>query len=305
MDVRGCEMPPVKRAQSPRRRQSQERFLVHHFDNFINLWKSPKRLRNSAGILKRRLIIAASSGGITMLCYLILAGYPGIWLDNLSNYCIQKSTKLGFSLDEVYVYGRNHTESQKLLDQIQLRKGDPIFKFAPEEIRQNIKKISWVRDVVVQRRLPDTINISIEERVPVALWQHQQKHYLVDAEGVVISDKSIQQYAHLLVVVGSDAPRHAPQLLKFLDQVPDLKQRVSAIVWVSQRRWNLLVDKTIEVKLPEKDIEGSIKRLLKVLQNDKLDFTQIKSIDLRQPTQVSIRLTTAAEIQLKGKGIEA
>ncbi|WP_051908753.1 cell division protein FtsQ/DivIB [Candidatus Odyssella acanthamoebae] len=298
-------MPPVKRVKSLRRRQNHGKFLSQHLDTFVSLWKSPKRLRGSVGILKRRLIIAGSSATVTLMCYLILAGYPGIWLGKLGGYLIEKSTKIGFSLNEVYVYGRNHTESQRLLEQVQLRKGDPILKFSPEEIRQNIKQISWVKDVSVQRRLPDTIHISIEERVPVALWQHRQKHYLVDADGVIISDKSIHQYSHLLVVVGSDAPRHAPHLLKLLDQVPQLKQRISAIVWVGERRWNLLLDKTIEVKLPEKDPEGAIKRLLKVLKNDKLDFTQIKSIDLRHLTQVSLRLTTAAEIQLKGKGIEA
>ncbi|MBW8308255.1 MAG: cell division protein FtsQ/DivIB [Candidatus Paracaedibacteraceae bacterium] len=298
-------MPSVKRAKSVRRRQNHGKFLSQHLETFVNLWKSPKRLRGSVGILKRRLIIAGSSASVTLLCYLILAGYPGVLWNKAGDYLIEKSIKVGFSLNEVYVYGRNHTESQRLLEQVQLRKGDPIFKFSPEEIRQNIKQISWVKDVTVQRRLPDTIYISIEERIPVALWQHRQKHYLVDADGVIISDKSIHQYSHLVVVVGSDAPRHAPHLLKLLDQVPQLKKRISAIVWVGERRWNLLLDKTIEVKLPEKDPEGAIKRLLKVLKNDKLDFTQIKSIDLRHLTQISLRLTTAAEIQLKGKGIEA
>jgi cell division protein FtsQ len=299
-------MPSVKRAPASRRKpQSQKRFLANYLISFAQFWTAPKRWRGGASVLKRRLALASVSAAATTFCYFILAGYPGIWLGQLMDSLISISAKGGFSLDEVYVYGRNHTESQRLLEQVNLQKGDPILKYSPEEIRQNIKKIAWVKEVSVQRLLPDTIHISIEERVPVALWQHQQKHYLVDAEGVVLSDQNIQNYAHLPVVVGLDAPRHAAELFALLDAEPDLKKRVSAVVWVGERRWNILLDKTIEVKLPETDPKGAIQRLVKVLKNEKLDFSQIKSIDLRQPTQISLRLSTSAELQLKGTEIEA
>ena len=294
-------MPSVKRARPTRRKKSGFSF-AKFAETFKSLWQDPKRLRGSADILRRRLIIAGSSAAVTTLGYIILAGYPGIWMDDLADSLAQKAGRVGFSLNEVYVYGRNNTESQRLLEQIQLKKGDSVLKFSPDEIRDNIKQISWVKDVVVQRKLPDSIHISIEERTPIALWQHRQKHYLVDVDGVIISDKNIQSYVHLPVVVGSDAPSHAPKLLTLLDQAPDLKKRIAAITWVGERRWNLLVDKTIDVKLPEKDPEGAIKRLIKVLSNKKIDFTQVKSIDLRQTNHVSLRMSNAGEIHMKEKG---
>lgn len=294
-------MPPVKRAR-PVRRKSTKLSFGGVITSVRSLWQNPKKLRNGATVLKRRLAIASASAAITTVGYMILAGYPGIWWDSLASSVAEKAGGVGFTLSEVYVYGRNNTESQRLLEQIQLKKGDSILKFSPDEIRDHIKQISWVRDVTVQRKLPDSLYISIEERVPIALWQHRQKHYLVDADGVIISDKNIQSYAHLPVVVGSDAPRHAPKLLSLLDHVPDFKKRVAAITWVGERRWNLLVDKTIEAKLPEKDPEGALKRLIKVLGNPKIDFSQVKSIDLRHGTQVSLRMTNAGEIHLKEKG---
>ncbi len=294
-------MPPVKRARPVRRKTTKL-----SFDSFVasvkSLWQNPKKLRNGAVVLKRRIAIASASAAITTVGYLLLAGYPGMWWDAFAATVSDKAGRVGFTLSEVYVYGRNNTESQRLLEQIQLKKGDSILKFSPDEIRDHIRQISWVRDVTVQRKLPDSLYVSIEERVPIALWQHRQKHYLVDADGVIISDKNIQNYVHLPVVVGSEAPRHAPKLLTLLDQVPDLKKRVAALTWVGERRWNLLVDKTIEVKLPEKDPEGALKRLIKVLSNPKIDFTQVKTVDLRQATQVSLRMSNAGEIHLKEKG---
>ncbi|MBX3487308.1 MAG: cell division protein FtsQ/DivIB [Candidatus Paracaedibacteraceae bacterium] len=297
-------MPPVKRAR-PTRRKATKLSLAAVMSSFKSLWQNPKKLRGGADVLRRRLAIASASATITTVGYLLLAGYPGLWWDALTTAAADKAGKVGFTLSEVYVYGRNNIESQRLLEQIQLKKGDSILKFSPDEIRDSIKQISWVKDVSVQRRLPDSIYISIEERVPIALWQHRQKHYLVDADGVIISDKNIQNYTHLPVVVGSDAPRHAPKLLTLLNQLPDFKKRVAAITWVGERRWNLLVDKTIEVKLPEKDPEGALKRLISVLANAKIDFNQVKSIDLRHATQVSLRMTNAGEIHLKEKGTVA
>jgi len=294
-------MPSVRRPRSPRRKQTGFS-LLGSINSLKNLWQNPKRLRGSAEVIRRRLIIAGASAAITTAGYLVLAGYPSMWMGAVADLVATKVGQVGFSLNEVYVYGRNNTESQRLLEQIQLKKGDSILKYSPDEIRENIKQISWVKDVVVQRKLPDSIFISIEERKPIALWQHRQKHYLVDADGVIISDKNIQNYTHLPVVVGSDAPRHAPQLLSLLDQLPDFKKRIAAITWVGERRWNLLVDKTIEVKLPEKDPEGALKQLIRVLSNPKIDFTQVKSIDLRQTNQVSLRMSSSGEIHLKEKG---
>jgi cell division protein FtsQ len=67
-------------------------------------------------------------------------------------------------------------------------------------------------------------------------------------------------------------------------------------MWVGGRRWNIQLDHTIEVKLPEENLAESIQRLGKVLQQSSLDFTRVKTIDLRQPQQIAIRLSNDSAI---------
>ena len=51
----------------------------------------------------------------------------------------------------------------------------------------------------VERHLPDTIRVSIVERVPVAIWQRKGDFVLVDASGVVIGRDGIDRYRELSV----------------------------------------------------------------------------------------------------------
>ena len=49
--------------------------------------------------------------------------------------------------------------------------------------RERLQGMGWIASARVERHLPDTIRISVVERVPVAVWQHKGKFLLVDAAG--------------------------------------------------------------------------------------------------------------------------
>ena len=94
--------------------------------------------------------------------------------------------------------------------------------------------------------------MKIVERRPMALWQREKKLSLIDDEGVLITSQELRRFAHLLVVVGKNAPAHAASLIEILAKEPNLKKRVTAAVRVGDRRWNVQMDNGIYVRLPEK-----------------------------------------------------
>ena len=116
--------------------------------------------------------------------------------------------------------------------------------------------LPWVRSASVERMLPDTVLVSVEERRPLALWQHKGQFRLIDQAGDVINIERLDQFGHLLVVVGDGksgdgAPGAAPGLLKVLETQPHMMARVKAAQWVGERRWNLRMEGDIDVRLPE------------------------------------------------------
>jgi cell division protein FtsQ len=212
--------------------------------------------------------------------------------------------KVGYSLRDLYVQGRTYAPQDQLLKAIGLSQGEAILRFTPFELKERLEQITWIEEAVVQRRLPGTLYIKIRERQPVAFWQHNKKHFLVDPQGVILSCDNIKPFEGLPVIVGDDAPVHAPNILKVLSQYPEVRQQVTALVRVGGRRWDIHLQNKVQVKLPEGKADGALARLTTLLKKNKVNPAELAVIDLRLPDKLVMRLSPAASIQLHGKGKE-
>jgi cell division protein FtsQ len=109
--------------------------------------------------------------------------------------------------------------------------------------RQRLLDSPWVADVRLSRVLPATLDLTIVERVPMAVARQGDRLFLVDDSGVIIDDYG-PEYAQfdlpvvdgLLVESKAGAPavpaaraRLADDLLTALGARPDLRKRVSQI----------------------------------------------------------------------------
>lgn len=236
------------------------------------------------------LCIAVSGG------YAWMQDYPQRIYDTVSDSLLSTTQRSGFKVGDIVIKGRNHASSQQILEKIDLTRNDPIFKYSPEEVRGRLKQISWIRDAMVQRHLPDILSITIMERKPLAIWQNQKKHFLVDNEGAIISEEINAEYKGLPMIVGANAPIHVSKILSCLIKYPEIQKRVSALVLVSGRRWNLQLDGSIDIKLPEINIEEALERLVRILVQPNINFKEVKIIDLRQAKQVTMRMANGSEV---------
>lgn len=200
----------------------------------------------------------------------------------------------GLSVQEVLVYGRDATRPIELLAALGIGRGDPILMLDPAAARDRIVSLPWVRNAWVQRRLPDTVLIRIEERRPLALWQNEQRLTLIDDEGEVLGEGEVAAFSGLPQVVGVDAPDHAPQFLPMLAAEPEVADRVSAAVRVGGRRWDLRLDNGIAVRLPEEDVPRALHRLARLQREEGLFDRDVVAIDLRIAGHLVIR--TSSEV---------
>jgi cell division protein FtsQ len=109
--------------------------------------------------------------------------------------------------------------------------------------RQRLLDSPWVADVRLSRVLPATLDITVVERVPMAVARQGDHLFLVDDNGVIIDDYGpayvqfdLPVVDGLLVAsktgtaaVAADRARLADDLLTALDARPDLRKRVSQI----------------------------------------------------------------------------
>ncbi|MCB9988580.1 MAG: FtsQ-type POTRA domain-containing protein [Rhodospirillales bacterium] len=200
----------------------------------------------------------------------------------------------GFAVKDILVEGRVNTDPDVLLALINIEKGDPLFAFDPDEARDLIERIAWVRSAHVERRLPSTIYIGLTERVPMALWQNKGKIRLIDEEGVTLTDTDLAPFKDLPIIVGEDAPAQAPDLLALLEAEPLLAERLEAATWVGERRWDLKLKKGMTIKLPETDVGFALRRLARAQEDDGLLDKDLIVIDARQSDRLTVRTRPGA-----------
>jgi cell division protein FtsQ len=215
------------------------------------------------------------------------------------------SADLGMSVRNVLVDGRSMTPPADILHVLDVARGTPILAIRPEEARNQLEALPWVRSATIERDLPDTLRIHLTEREPLALWQYHGKMALIDRDGVVVTTEDLGRFANLLLVVGENAPSHTVDLIALLDQEPDLMKRVSSAVWVGDRRWDVHLDNGIVVQLPETAPLAAWQRLARVETAENILGRNIDRIDMRLADRMVVRLipdnTAQAAPATKGK----
>src|SRR6201987_2384331 len=151
-------------------------------------------------------------------------------LQSAAEKVIQGTGLLGFTVADITVEGRETTDRETILAALGAGPGTPILAVNPTRAKEQLETLPWVRSAVVERRLPDTLYVSLVERKPLALWQHGGKLELIDREGAAIPGTRLDWFAKLPMVVGEHAPSHAAEFLDMLASEPDLAARVSAAI---------------------------------------------------------------------------
>lgn len=238
----------------------------------------------------------------TTAVVLLLLSVFAVWFPRSSFYAEQKegliymfqeaALSAGLRLDEIFVSGRVRTPKKDLIDSLNAERGMPLTAVDLNLARETIQRLPWIKSVRIERRLPCCLYVRVQERTPVAVWQHNGIYNPVDEDGQVI-ETTAKQLKNLPLVVGDDAPEKTPELLKFAAQEPELHARVKAAVRVGRRRWNIVLDdldKGITVMLPEKDPASAWSRLARLNRTQEILKRKITMIDLRLPDKLTVRL---------------
>ncbi len=210
---------------------------------------------------------------------------------------IRLSAEFGMTVKNIEVRGREKTDPEALLAAIGQKPGTPIVTFDVDAARERIEQLSWVRNAIVERRLPNTLIVSISERQPVALWQTDHGHTVIDADGAQLQDYELGDYLDLPVVVGADAPEHASEMLTTLKSIPRLFDMVSGAQRIGNRRWNIQLSNGMFIRLPEENMDKAWARLDQLDQEHHILSRDVLIVDLRLPDRTFVRLTPGAAEQ--------
>lgn len=109
--------------------------------------------------------------------------------------------------EQVELTGNHNVSRANVLDIFRPDRGGSVLSVPLDERRRQIESIPWVEQAVVRRALPQTLQVEIVERTPIAFLRDGNDMELIDVHGVIM-DRPFQGRFHFPVITGinSDMP---------------------------------------------------------------------------------------------------
>ena len=250
--------------------------------------------------------------GVTIFCCLLLfcihafnSGLIQHKIELLKTYWWQFFTDMGFSLqqeDGILMKGRDKTDAEeikKIVNSIASSVNYSILRLNVNEIQDKLKKLPWIKNVQVTRKLPNFLFIEIVEKKSIALFKEQNNYYPIDETGNIINAKEDGNFEEAIIIVGKGSVKKTPELITALNKKTALKERVMGAKYISERRWRLYIDDLengVVIDLSEAPLEENLTRLEELQQKYKIFDKQAKRVDLRLKDRAIIEPLTPNSI---------
>jgi cell division protein FtsQ len=245
------------------------------------------REQDGVGFLARLGLLAG-----LLLVFLIVAvvswryGWPQHEVQKLQKGALDLTQKAHFEIKRIDLVGRLQSTNDEIYAALLVKRGDPILSIDIKEAAARLGKLPWVDSARVERRLPDTIAVVLTERAPMAIWQNNDKFFIIDDQGHVLPSAKPEDFPLLPQVVGPGAEREAHALLVLLNNYPDIREKMDSAVRVGERRWDLYLAHKITVKLPETDVDAALHGLSVLIAEKNILDRPIVAVDLRIPDRL-------------------
>ena len=91
-----------------------------------------------------------------------------------------------FNIKDIKVLDNNQVSSDTIISLSELKTGENIFRFSSNKAIDKIKENPYVENVKIHRKIPSTIEIKIEERIPTYSVDYMGKYAIINNQGYIL-----------------------------------------------------------------------------------------------------------------------
>lgn len=145
----------------------------------VEVKKQPKPTDTKKKTKKKKRIIDTNSNkfGIFKTIFIIIV--------SIALLILLLSSSL-FNIKHVEVLGNTRLSSNKVVSLSKLNIDENIFKFNKNDVKKSIKESAYVEDVSIKRKLPSTVIIEIDERIPTYMLQFTDSYVYINNQGYML-----------------------------------------------------------------------------------------------------------------------
>ncbi len=197
----------------------------------------------------------------------------------------------GLGIHSIEITGQSEASEVDILDSLDIGPFPSLLTFDLDTAREQVEALPWIETARLSKLFPNTLQVTVVEKEPAAVWQHGGEVRLVDADGKVIAPLLGDRHGDLPYLVGADAAARLEDYLNLLAAAPAIAPRVKAGVLVSGRRWTLVLRDGIELLLPHERPDRALAEIARLDDETSLLAREIAAVDFRFGDRTILRLT--------------
>ncbi|SFT72087.1 cell division protein FtsQ [Selenomonas sp. GACV-9] len=196
-----------------------------------------------------------------------------------------------FTLQRIVINGSNYLNQQDIMTAGRIYQGTPLFQLQTDVITQNLMHDLRIESAIVRRRLPDTIEVDIVERTPVATAACDYGYVDFDRQGKVINSyRSLKKMPiplitgivlHDLYIGDDNRDEVVAWILQFLQQLDaEALNQVSEVNISNPKMIVAYTTNSVQIRLGDRDrMEEKVKLTQDFLLNLPNNRHQIDYVD--------------------------
>lgn len=172
-----------------------------------------------------------------------------------------------------------------------------------EEMRRTVAALPAVAEASIRVRPGGVLQITVDQRQPVAVFRGADGLRLIDAEGVIIAGLIARSDRPDLPLVTGDGAREVlGEGLELYRVAGPLRDRMRGVVRMGERRWDVILDRGQRVLLPTTDPVTAFERVIVLNQTEDLLDRNVSVVDMRNSARPTVRMNAEAAAELRNVG---
>ena len=165
------------------------------------------------------------------------------------------------------------------------------FDINVNELKRDVEKLPAAISASVSLNPSGYIEIVVVERAPALIWRNEFDLLLLDSDGRVIGS-ALRRLDHpeLTLVAGPGSDTAAPEAMQIVSAAKPIAEMIRGLVRVGERRWDVVLDRSRTIMLPEKNPVVALSKIIKRNDADGILSRSISVVDLRNPERMTVRL---------------
>tara|TARA_Y200000002_G_scaffold379752_1_gene389724 strand:- start:711 stop:1586 length:876 start_codon:yes stop_codon:yes gene_type:complete len=209
-----------------------------------------------------------------------------------------------FMLDALSIEGASDSLNAEIREVLGLHFPISSFDLDLAELHKRVLSLPPVKIAEAHIKRGGILHIKVDEKTPSLLMKKENGFTVLSEHGDYIrSLHSRENFSDLPVITGEGAENAAAQATAIFKAIYGNLDQVRGLVFVGQRRWNIVMKSGQVVMLPENDALQAIQKIIILDKTEQILSRQIAVFDFRLPSRITLRVPSDKYDQINSEVI--